>query len=116
MCNIMANSVRAGDSVVKKGSMKVKRENDATLPHRTRASEEQPPAAERRLQGRTLRDNVPRESHGTWSPPKDRRDPVEMTIESEKGRRPELLPIRHERMSQSAFGFLRGSAAVMAAD
>jgi len=29
---------------------------------------------------------------------------------------PELLPIRHARMAQSAFGFLRGSAAIMAAD
>src|SRR4029077_6799164 len=29
---------------------------------------------------------------------------------------PELLPIRYSRMAQSAFGFFRGAAAVMAAD
>jgi len=96
--------------------MRAKRADDTARPSWRRDHTEQLSAAERRLQGRTLRDNVPRESHGTWNPPKDRRDPVEITIASEHGRLPELLPIRHERMSQSAFGFLRGSAGVMAAD
>jgi len=96
--------------------MRVKRANDAPLPGVARNYQEQPSAAERRSQGRSLRDSVLRESQGAWNPTKDRHDPVEITIESEKGRLPELVPIRHERMSQSAFGFLRGSAAVMAAD
>ncbi len=96
--------------------MRVKSANAATLAGQARDFKEQPSVAERREKGRSLRESVARESHSAWNPPKDRRDPVEITIESEKGRLPELVPIRHERMSQSAFGFLRGSAAVMAAD
>jgi uncharacterized protein (DUF2252 family) len=39
-----------------------------------------------------------------------------MVLASEKGRMPELLPLRHGRMVQSAFTFYRGSALTMAAD
>jgi uncharacterized protein (DUF2252 family) len=39
-----------------------------------------------------------------------------MVLASEKGRIPELLPLRHGRMVQSAFTFYRGSALAMAAD
>jgi uncharacterized protein (DUF2252 family) len=46
----------------------------------------------------------------------DRRDSIELLIESNQGRVPELLPIRFGRMSQSPFAYYRGSAAVMAAD
>jgi uncharacterized protein (DUF2252 family) len=73
-------------------------------------------AAERRAEGKKLRDAVPRESHAGWTPPADRRDPVEIVLASNKGRRPELVPIRHRRMLQSAFAFYRGTAAIMAAD
>jgi hypothetical protein len=73
-------------------------------------------ADERRAEGKALRDGVPRASHGGWKPPKDRRDPIELLIESNEGRVPELIPIRFGRMSQSPFAYFRGSAAVMAAD
>jgi uncharacterized protein (DUF2252 family) len=73
-------------------------------------------AAERRAEGKTLRDTVPREEHGGWKPPQDRRDPVELVLESNEGRMPDLIPIRHGRMVQSPFAFYRGSAALMAAD
>jgi len=63
-----------------------------------------------------LRDAVPRESHAGWRAPRKRRDPVDIIIQSNVGRMAELVPIRHGRMLQSAFAFLRGSAAVMAAD
>ena len=46
-------------------------------------------SAERRSEGKTLRDSVPREKHSGWKPPKDRRDPVELVLENE-GRLPEL--------------------------
>ena len=46
----------------------------------------------------------------------DRRDPVEMLIETSRHRISSLLPIRYGRMKQSPFAFLRGSAVVMAAD
>ena len=59
---------------------------------------------------------MPREEHGGWKPPKDRRDPVELVLESNQGRMPELVPIRHGRMLQSPFAFYRGTAGLMAAD
>ena len=73
-------------------------------------------AAERRAEGKALRDDVPREAHGGWKPTKDRRNPIEILLESNEGRVPELVPIRHGRMVQSPFAFYRGSAALMAAD
>ena len=72
--------------------------------------------AERRAEGKALRDAVPRAEHSGWSPPKKRRDPVEIVLAANKGRLPELVPIRHGRMSQSPFAFYRGTAAIMAAD
>jgi uncharacterized protein (DUF2252 family) len=73
-------------------------------------------AAERRAEGKALRDAVPRAEHSGWKPPKERRDPVEIVLAANEGRLPELLPIRHGRMSQSPFAFYRGTAAIMAAD
>jgi uncharacterized protein (DUF2252 family) len=71
---------------------------------------------ERRTRGKALREAVPREDHGEWKRPKDRRDPVDLLSESNEGRLPELIPIRFGRMLQSPFAFYRGSAALMAAD
>ena len=67
-------------------------------------------------EGKALRTKYPRQSHSEWKPPKNRRDPVEMVLASEKGRIPKLLPLRHGRMVRSAFTFYRGSALAMAAD
>jgi len=71
---------------------------------------------ERRARGKALRQTVPRQDHGSWEPPKGRRDPVDLLCESNEGRLPHLIPIRFGRMSQSPFAFYRGSAALMAAD
>ena len=49
-------------------------------------------------------------------PPADRADPVGILIEQGKSRIQELLPIRYGRMRTDPFAFLRGAAAVMAAD
>jgi uncharacterized protein (DUF2252 family) len=65
--------------------------------------------------GRKCRDRAPRTEQGRWKPAKDR-DPLAVLREVIRGRLPELLPIRVERMSASPFGFFRGAAAVMAAD
>ena len=73
-------------------------------------------AGERRGAGKSLRDAVPREAHGGWKPRNDRRDPIELLIESNESRIPELIPIRFGRMIASPFAFYRGSAAAMAAD
>ncbi|MDF3883558.1 DUF2252 domain-containing protein [Cupriavidus basilensis] len=73
-------------------------------------------ADERAAKGRALRDTVPRASHAGWTAPKDRRDPVELLIESNEGRMLSLTPIRFGRMAASPFAFYRGAAALMAAD
>ena len=67
-------------------------------------------------QGRGLRDSCPRSSHAGWSPPADRHDPLGLIEESNRGRLPELVPIRYGRMLASPFTFFRGAPAVMAAD
>ena len=71
---------------------------------------------ERKAAGRALRDKCSRRSHATWRAPRNRRDPVELLIQSNKDRIPNLIPIRYGRMMQSPFAFYRGAAAIMAAD
>jgi uncharacterized protein (DUF2252 family) len=71
---------------------------------------------ERYAMGKALRHDVPRRSLGDWHPRPDRADPVALLEESHRGRVPELVPIRVARMVSSPYGFLRGSAVVMAAD
>src|SRR4051812_35754039 len=74
------------------------------------------PLAERYAAGKALRDKCPRRSHAGWKPPAGRRDAVDMVLDAEKGRMPDLLPLRHGRMVRSAFTFYRGAALTMAAD
>ena len=74
------------------------------------------PRTARAAAGKDLRSSVPRASHRVWTPPEDRRDPVDVLIESNVGRLPELIPIRFGRMLVSPFTFFRGAAAMMAAD
>lgn len=71
---------------------------------------------DRHAAGKVLREAVPRGKHAEWTPPKNRRNPVDMVIESNKGRVPELIPIRYGRMAVSPFTFYRGTANIMAAD
>lgn len=73
-------------------------------------------AAQRQQSGRELRKQTPRSLHASWNPPANRADPVQILIENGRDRIAELLPIRYDRMRQSPFAFLRGSAAIMAAD
>jgi len=72
--------------------------------------------AESYASGKALRAACPRKAHAAWKAPSGRRDPVELILEAEKGRVPELLPLRHGRMAKSAFTFYRGAALTMAAD
>jgi uncharacterized protein (DUF2252 family) len=72
--------------------------------------------AERYAEGKALRETCPREAHAAWKAPANRRDAVELVLEAEKGRVPDLLPLRHGRMVRSAFTFYRGAALTMAAD
>jgi uncharacterized protein (DUF2252 family) len=72
--------------------------------------------AEQRAMGKRLRTKCPRSSHAVWKVPADRPDPVSLVEASNKGRVPELVPIRHGRMLRSPFTFYRGGALNMAAD
>lgn len=75
-----------------------------------------PSALERMSAGKALRKIVPRSSHADWAVAANRPDPISVLQNSDRGRLPELLPIRYGRMRQSPFAFFRGSAAVMAWD
>jgi len=75
-----------------------------------------PSIQERMDSGKLLREKIPRSSHTQWSAPADRPDPIALLHRSDRGRLPELLPIRYGRMQHSPFAFYRGSAAVMAWD
>jgi len=67
-------------------------------------------------EGKAIRDTCPRLNHADWKPPADRVDPIEILEASNKGRLPELIPVRYGRMIPSPFVFYRGAAAIMAAD
>jgi uncharacterized protein (DUF2252 family) len=75
-----------------------------------------PNVEERIAAGKALREKFPREMHGEYKPANNRVDPVSILEVQAETRLPFLVPIRYARMLTSPFAFLRGSAAVMAAD
>src|SRR5215470_9458885 len=72
--------------------------------------------AERRANGKRLRDRAARDAHAAWRPHAGRADPIAVLHAADATRHPDLVPLRYGRMLQSPFAFYRGSAAVMAAD
>jgi uncharacterized protein (DUF2252 family) len=75
-----------------------------------------PTVKERMAAGKALREKTPRTSHAKWVPPAGRPDPIELLKHADRGRLPDLLPIRYLRMQQSPFAFFRGADALMARD
>ncbi|WP_347977248.1 DUF2252 domain-containing protein [Microbacterium sp. ProA8] len=74
-----------------------------------------PPAvADQIALGRAERDRLPRERLAGLET--SGRTPMEILDAQDATRVPDLVPIRTERMAQSAFAFYRGTAAIMAAD
>jgi uncharacterized protein (DUF2252 family) len=71
---------------------------------------------QRHARGKTARVGVPRAGQGTYLPPADRPDPIALLEQQSASRVPELVPVRYGRMMESPFRFLRGAAALMAAD
>ena len=71
---------------------------------------------DRRRKGAEWRRQVPLSAQAEWKAPADRTDPVEILIGQGRTRIAELLPIRYARMKADPFAFLRGAAAIMAAD
>jgi uncharacterized protein (DUF2252 family) len=72
--------------------------------------------AERYALGKSLRKRVPRSSLAEWATPSNRPNPVDLINVSHQGRVDRLIPIRVGRMVESPYGFLRGTAVVMAED
>ncbi|CAN5214937.1 DUF2252 domain-containing protein [soil metagenome] len=64
---------------------------------------------------KAIRKQVPRSALGHWTPPPDRLHPVDQIMQSHEGRLDRLVPVRVGRMTASPYGFLRGTAIVMAA-
>ncbi|NHN84178.1 DUF2252 domain-containing protein [Acetobacter musti] len=66
--------------------------------------------------GVKLRKSVRRGCHADWTTPAGRASPVAILATQGLTRIPDLLSVRYARMKASPFAFLRGAAAVMAAD
>jgi uncharacterized protein (DUF2252 family) len=71
---------------------------------------------ERYTIGVEWRQKVPLGAHAEWTQPANRTDPVDILVAQGRERISELLPVRYARMKTDPFAFLRGAAAVMAAD
>ncbi len=80
------------------------------------ASRPRPSLSELYARGKSLRSTCHRSAHAEWVAPADRPDPLSLLARSNRGRLPELVPIRHGRMLKSPFTFFRGAALNMAAD
>ncbi|HVV14544.1 DUF2252 domain-containing protein [Amycolatopsis sp.] len=72
--------------------------------------------AERAARGKAARAAVPRSSHAGFDRVAGRPTPLELLAGQDRARVPELVPIRYERMSASAFAYFRGAALPMAHD
>ncbi|MEE8407509.1 MAG: DUF2252 domain-containing protein [Acidimicrobiia bacterium] len=66
--------------------------------------------------GRSLRKEVPRGSHGGWTPSSARPDPVALIEGQTADRLSHLAPVRRVRMAESPLAFYRGAALIMAHD
>ncbi len=79
-------------------------------------TDRRPSVKERLAFGRALREQVPRADHARFEKNPDRPDPVGILERQNVTRVQKLVPVRFARMLASPFSFLRGSAAIMAAD
>jgi uncharacterized protein (DUF2252 family) len=75
-----------------------------------------PTPQERRALGRARRKQLARQKHSQWKPESRRRGPLELMQESMRGRIPQLIALKYDRMLASPFGYFRGAVPVMAAD
>ena len=66
--------------------------------------------------GKDLRNKTHRAHHAAWTPPPNRPTVKQMIELSNYDRLPELIPVRHFRMSDSPFVFYRATASIMARD
>jgi uncharacterized protein (DUF2252 family) len=71
---------------------------------------------EKYSEGKSIRSGKPRSANALWKPPVDRPSVKTMIELSNYDRLPELVPVRHFRMSASPFVFYRATASLMARD
>ncbi len=71
---------------------------------------------ERVTKGKAARKRSPRTGQGSWSASQRTHDPIDLLLDQETSRVPDLVPIRHGRMAASPFAYFRGAALPMAAD
>jgi uncharacterized protein (DUF2252 family) len=71
---------------------------------------------ERHEAGKALREKCLRKSHGEVVLGQGEREVVELIEASNEDRLPNLVPVRHGRMVQSAFAYFRGTALIQAHD
>ncbi len=71
---------------------------------------------ERRAEGKSLRQTIPRPEHAKYRRRKETASALALLQKQNESRVPSLVPVRMARMAASPFGYFRGSAAVMAGD
>jgi uncharacterized protein (DUF2252 family) len=71
---------------------------------------------ERSAAGRLQRKHMRRADHAGWTPHKRTESPIKLLEVSVRGRVPELIDLKNQRMSLSPFAFYRGAVPVMAYD
>jgi len=71
---------------------------------------------ERRAFGRSRRKQLHRADLSRWSAKQRAHDPLRLMAASMKGRLPQLVALKYDRMMASPFGYFRGAVPVMAAD
>lgn len=71
---------------------------------------------ERIAAGKSLRKMIRHTSQGNYKSPVNRADPIAILEKQGETRLSDLVPVRYARMLTSPFAFLRGAAAIMAAD
>jgi uncharacterized protein (DUF2252 family) len=71
---------------------------------------------EKRKQGKALREKCPRTAQAEWKPRPKSQDPIKWLEESDIDRVPGLIPLKYQRMAESAFKFFRGAAIIQARD
>ena len=71
---------------------------------------------ERAAKGTEAQVRAPLSAHAAWTPAAGRPSPVDLLVEQETTREPDLIPVRHGRMMVSPFTFYRGAAKIMAED
>lgn len=70
-----------------------------------------------RLQfGQNLRKKLTRSDQSKWTESRRKHDPIEIILEVNRHRIPQLVPVKMARMAICPFSFFRGSVPVMAAD